>query len=92
MAFISLTQNRIPARNYGSMKSFFDNILIDNSEKIVLKKQSKYCFYNASVDAKNISDRHNTFSSFGPGIFGLKILLNLVFRRISNYKNRPQMQ
>jgi hypothetical protein len=38
VVFIMLTQNRIPARDYGSVKNFFDKILIDNSEKIVITK------------------------------------------------------
>jgi hypothetical protein len=38
VVFITLLQNRIPARDYGSVKNFFDKILIDNSEKIVIAK------------------------------------------------------
>ena len=37
-ARISLNQHRIPASKYGEVKHFFDEVLLDNSQKIVIRK------------------------------------------------------
>jgi hypothetical protein len=39
VATLELKQHRIPAEKYSSVKSFFDEVLLDNTQRIVIRKQ-----------------------------------------------------